>query len=314
MAALLPISARINLARNWASLTAVLFKLSGVLLKLLKSAKAIKVGLGAASLAAYAWMFTPQFAVILIAALVLHEYGHLRAMKTCGIPTKGIFLIPFFGGAAVAEKAFASRADESYVAMMGPVWGLGTAVIPGLLYLAYPHPLLAGVASFIALMNLFNLLPVNPLDGGRVVKSLAFSFGSWYGLAVMFLGLFAIFFGMIFMNIGLFLLIGFIALVEILSEWSKLHREIPLAQKEIRDAELWVKMTGSLPPGVTKEMISKGKELLKEWTKPGMSSKQIGVHSMAYVLLIASFVSVIYVAAKVPGADVALKAITEHHE
>lgn len=257
-----------------ASLIAVGFKLLGIFAKLLKSAKVIKVGLAGASLAAYSWMFTWQFAAVLILALVIHEYGHLRAMHACGIRTKGIYLLPFLGGAAVAEEGFASRRDESYCAMMGPLWGLGTAVIPALLYFVYPHPALPGVASFIAMMNLFNMLPVNPLDGGRTIKSIAFSLNSGLGVAVLLMGMIGVFAGMLFLNIGLFLLIGFIAALELAAEWRIMQR-------------------GDLP------------------LKPQMSEKQIVKHALACVLLITGFLTVIVLSAKVPGADVALKALVE---
>jgi len=261
--------------KHLGSLIAAVIKVGGIGIKLLKSIKVLKIGMAGASLAAYSWMFTPQFAVILIAALVVHEYGHLRAMKACGIPTKGIFLIPFFGGVAVAEEGFATRQDESYCAMMGPAWGLGTALVPALLCLVYPHPALAGVASFIALMNLFNMLPINPLDGGRTIKSIAFSLDSRLGIAVLMLGMLAVFAGMLFLNIGLFLLIGFIAALELSSEWYNMQR----------------------------------KDLLH--SKPRMSSPQIASHFMCYVGLVVAFVAVIRWAAETKGAEIALKALAE---
>jgi Zn-dependent protease len=261
--------------KHLGSLIAAVVKVGGVGLKLLKSVKVLKVGLAGASLAAYSWMFTPQFAVILITALVVHEYGHLRAMHACGIPTKGIFLIPFFGGAAVAEEGFSSRRDESYCAMMGPAWGLGTALLPALICFIYPHPALAGTAAFIALMNLFNMLPINPLDGGRVIKSIAFSIDSRLGVAVLMAGMLAVFAGMLFLNIGLFLLIGFIAALELLSEWYSLQR----------------------------------KDLLN--TKPRMSSSQILWHFAGYTGLTISFLAVIRWSAETKGAEIALKALAE---
>ena len=63
--------------------------------KLFKSAKVVKAALAGASVAGYAWLFSIEFALMLIACLVVHEYGHVRAMKYFGIKTKGIYLIPF---------------------------------------------------------------------------------------------------------------------------------------------------------------------------------------------------------------------------
>ncbi|MEC8225811.1 MAG: site-2 protease family protein, partial [Pseudomonadota bacterium] len=71
--------------------------------KLFKSAKVVKAALAGASVAGYAWLFSIEFALMLIACLVVHEYGHVRAMKYFGIKTKGIYLIPFVGGLAVSD-------------------------------------------------------------------------------------------------------------------------------------------------------------------------------------------------------------------
>jgi hypothetical protein len=158
---------------------------------------------------------------------------------------------------------------------MGPAWGLGTALLPALACLIYPHPALAGIASFIALMNLFNMLPINPLDGGRVIKSIAFSIDSRLGLVVLMSGMLAVFAGMLFLNIGLFLLIGFIAALELLSEWYSLQR------KDLLDI------------------------------KPRMSSSQISWHFAGYVGLTISFLAVIRWAAETRGAEIALKALAE---
>ncbi|MEI6858836.1 MAG: site-2 protease family protein, partial [Shewanella sp.] len=77
--------------------------------KLLKSVKVIKVVLAGASVAAYSWLFSFQFALALIACLVFHEYGHIRAMKYFGMKTKGIYLIPFMGGLALSDEKINTR-------------------------------------------------------------------------------------------------------------------------------------------------------------------------------------------------------------
>ena len=55
------------------------------------------LALAAASVAVYSVMFTVEFALALVAVLMFHEYGHVRAMKKFGIPTKGFYLIPCMG-------------------------------------------------------------------------------------------------------------------------------------------------------------------------------------------------------------------------
>jgi len=86
--------------------------------------------------------------------------------------TRGIYLIPLLGAAAVAEDNFPSRRAEATIALAGPLTGAVLAAGTGLLYFATRNGAFAAAAGWMALINLFNLLPVVPLDGGRVVKPL----------------------------------------------------------------------------------------------------------------------------------------------
>lgn len=151
--------------------------------------KAGKLLLALASFAAYAFLFTWQFAVIIVGMLVIHECGHLRCMKHYGMKTRGIYLIPLLGAAAVAEDNFPSRRAEATIALAGPLTGAVLAAGTGLVYFATRNGAFAAAAAWMALINLFNLLPVVPLDGGRVVKSITCSIGSRTGLAAVIAGM-----------------------------------------------------------------------------------------------------------------------------
>ena len=162
---------------SWLSIGLVAFKL-------LKAVQVVKVALLAASVAVYSVMFTVEFAFALIGVLVFHEYGHLRAMKKFGIPTKGMYLIPFVGGLAVGDMP-KTRWQDVYISMMGPVYGLIMTVAFYIVYLITESHFAGLVASTSALLNLFNLIPVYPLDGGRVVKSLVFSGRNYLALVAL---------------------------------------------------------------------------------------------------------------------------------
>ncbi|MFY8326712.1 site-2 protease family protein [Pseudoalteromonas sp. ZZD1] len=200
--------------------------------KLFKSAKVVKVALAGASVAGYAWLFTFEFALMLIACLVIHEYGHVRAMQYFGIKTKGIYLIPFVGGLAVSDDKITTRWQDVVISLMGPAFGLITSVLGVVLYYATEMDIFAGVAVLSALLNLFNLLPILPLDGGHVLKSISFSMRSWVGLSVCLLG---VLFGLwISYTFGLMLLVLFlfIGALEIVFEWRGRHFShlVPLNQ------------------------------------------------------------------------------------
>jgi Zn-dependent protease len=202
--------------KGWLGLAALGFKL-------FKSAKVIKVVLASASVAGYAWLFTFEFALMLIACLVIHEYGHVRAMQYFGIKTKGIYLIPFVGGLAVSDDKITTRWQDVVISLMGPAFGLFTSVLGVVLYYATEMEIFAGVAVLSALLNLFNLLPILPLDGGHVLKSISFSMRSWVGLSVCLLG---VLFGLwLSYTFGLMLLVFFlfVGALEIVFEWRGRH-------------------------------------------------------------------------------------------
>ena len=162
--------------------------MAGLGLKLLKSAKVIKVLFAAGSLAAYSWLFSIEFAIALILCLVFHEYGHIKAMKYFGLKTKGIYLIPFVGGLALSDDKINTRWQDIVISIMGPFFGLILSIACLVGYWLTDIEILAGLAVFNALLNLFNLLPILPLDGGHVLKSIAFSINSKVGIVACMLG------------------------------------------------------------------------------------------------------------------------------
>ncbi|MCW8331248.1 site-2 protease family protein [Photobacterium sp. SDRW27] len=200
-----------------------LIGLASLGMKLLKSAKVIKGVLAAASLAAYSWLFSVQFALALVACLVFHEYGHIRAMKYFGMKTKGIYLVPFLGGLALSDEKINTRWQDVVISIMGPLFGLIMSIICTLIYWVTGEMFFAGLAVFNALLNLFNLLPILPLDGGHVLKSISFSMNSKVGITLCALA--AV--GGVILSYSLGLaLFGFLLVmgsIEILMEWKYRH-------------------------------------------------------------------------------------------
>lgn len=201
-------------------------------MKALKSAKVIKVALASASLAAYSWLFSIEFALALVACLVFHEYGHIRAMKYFGMKTKGIYLIPFLGGLALSDEKINTRWQDVVISIMGPFFGLVLSIVFTILYWVTGEMIFAGLAVFNALLNLFNLLPILPLDGGHVLKSITFSMNSWIGLAgsvaTAALGTYISYaFGLTLL--GFLLIMG---MLEVVVEWRTRHHShlLPLTR------------------------------------------------------------------------------------
>lgn len=198
--------------------------LFGLGFKLFKSAKGLKVLLAGGALAGWSILFTWQFALVLIAVLVVHEYGHVWAMKRLGMKTKGFYLIPFVGGVAIGDKA-KTHWQQVYIAMMGPCFGLVMSIGFYLLYLITDSHYVGLLASVSALINIFNLLPVLPLDGGQVVKSIVFS-GRSYTPYVLLLISSAAFFALS-VHLGLTFLAFFIVLgvVDLVFSWKEFKQQ-----------------------------------------------------------------------------------------
>ncbi len=164
------------LAKLGPKLLPILAKLQDVLMTTLKSLFGIKSAGIVGSVGLYTYLMTWQMGLSIVVFIAIHEYGHLWAMKRCDIRTRGMFFIPGFGAVALADERFKSARNEAYIALMGPIFGLIGFVLPMLcLYWKTKDPLWAAIASFMTFINLINLLPIHPLDGGRVLKAVAYS-------------------------------------------------------------------------------------------------------------------------------------------
>lgn len=155
----------------------------------LKVVKTANVGWAAASLATWSLLFSWKFALAILVQLFIHEYGHVHAMRRTGMRVRGLYFVPLVGAMAVTDDAFTSRRQQVYVALNGPLWGSLAALAPAGLWLWTHDPTWAAVAAFWALLNLFNLLPIAPLDGGRALQAFAYSYSSGLGVALSALGL-----------------------------------------------------------------------------------------------------------------------------
>ncbi|HVM17322.1 MAG TPA: site-2 protease family protein [Gaiellaceae bacterium] len=124
------------------------------------------------SVGAYALLFGWKFGVALVALIFVHEMGHVLELRRQGVPASAPMFIPFVG-AFVAMKEMPKDAwREAQVALAGPLVGtLGALALWGAAE-AYDSTFLRAMAFVGFLINLFNLLPVVPLDGGRAVAAL----------------------------------------------------------------------------------------------------------------------------------------------
>lgn len=158
-------------------------------LKLLKAVKIMKpvivAGSMLLSLLVYGWAFGWIFAVGLIVMIFIHEMGHVVAMKMKGFPAKAPVFIPMLGAVIFAPKNM-TREEESVVGIGGPILGTIGALAAWLIWAVHPdHPIIWIMMSYIGIfLNLFNMIPISPLDGGRVTQSVGPWF-KWVGLILL---------------------------------------------------------------------------------------------------------------------------------
>jgi Zn-dependent protease len=118
-------------------------------------------------------LFGGSLAASLLIVILLHELGHVIAMRWVGIPVRGIYFVPFFGGVAIGESLGTTEATRGFVALMGPAFSMLTTLVWIFLSVQSGDQFLSDLALISALLNGFNLLPILPLDGGRVLQAMA---------------------------------------------------------------------------------------------------------------------------------------------
>jgi Zn-dependent protease len=124
------------------------------------------------SIAAYAFIFGWQFAIGIVALLFVHEMGHAVVMKMKGIPIGGMIFIPLLGAAVLMRQMPRNARDEAEVGIAGPIAGALASSVCLLLAQASPDSIWAPLAYFGFFINLFNLIPIVPFDGGRVLAAI----------------------------------------------------------------------------------------------------------------------------------------------
>jgi Zn-dependent protease len=114
-----------------------------------------------------------RFALGLVAAIYVHEMGHVWELRRYGLPATAPMFIPGFGAVVRLKARPANVYEDARVGLAGPWWGLGAAIAAGLGGWATDLPSVSAVAYSAAWMNTFNLLPVGSLDGSRGFASLS---------------------------------------------------------------------------------------------------------------------------------------------
>jgi Zn-dependent protease len=124
------------------------------------------------SIAAYALAFGWPFAVGFVLLIFVHEMGHVIQLRREGVEASAPVFIPFLGAVIAAKSLGRDAAAEARVGLAGPILGTIGTLIPLAVWLATGSDLWRALAYVGFFINLINLLPVLPLDGGRAMAVL----------------------------------------------------------------------------------------------------------------------------------------------
>jgi Zn-dependent protease len=160
------IAAALLLVKFGAKLKALLLLLPK--LKLFTTSASMLVSIGA-----YALIWGWAFAVGFVLLLLLHEIGHVIQLRREGVKASAPMFIPFLGAVIAARSMGDDAAAEARVGLAGPILGSIATLVPLGIWLATGEEFWQALAFVGFFLNLLNLLPVLPLDGGRAMAALS---------------------------------------------------------------------------------------------------------------------------------------------
>ena len=198
--------------RLWAPIAAVgafLVKFGAVLLKF-KFLFSMFV-----SAAVYVWIGGWAFGIGLVLLLFVHEMGHVLEAKHQGLPVTAPVFVPFLGALITLKQMPQDAWREARLAIAGPLLGSLGAVVVYVVALAEDSRPLKAIAFLGFFINLFNLIPATPLDGGRIVTALH--------PALWFVGVLALLALVILRPNPILILILIVAASEIWRRWRLRH-------------------------------------------------------------------------------------------
>jgi len=143
------------------------------------------------SIAAYALIWGWKFGAVFVALLFIHEIGHVIQLRREGVKASAPMFIPFLGAFVAMKEMPKDAGAEARVGLAGPVLGSLGCLIPVALWQITGNEFWQAGAFIGIFLNLFNLLPILPLDGGRAMAALS----SWIWAVgfVLFLGVLVFF-------------------------------------------------------------------------------------------------------------------------
>lgn len=151
----------------------VLFGKTKYVLAALKLTKLAPLGSMLLTVGTYSMFFGLPYAAGMVGLILVHEVGHAAVMHYRGVPFSPMVFVPFMGAVIATKKLPRDAWEDALIAFGGPVLGSLGAGAVGLAGHATDSQLLIALADFGLMINLFNLLPLGSMDGGRIAGALS---------------------------------------------------------------------------------------------------------------------------------------------
>ncbi|MBN1391969.1 MAG: hypothetical protein JW947_04105 [Sedimentisphaerales bacterium] len=216
--------------------------------------------------------------ITLIGVILIHEMGHLIGMRLFGYKNVQMFFIPFFGAAVSGEKRDVAAYKEAIVSLLGPAPGVVIGCVLLVMFAATGRKDYLNLAGMFLFINVFNLLPFYPLDGGRFLYTVLFSRNRY--LEVVFRVFAALALILVGYALGSWLLAG----LGILNLWVvKIPFKLAKVAKEVKESESYRNLSSggegidsdTIPPSAGRVIIDKVYEMFP----PPIAINTVAMHT-----------------------------------
>lgn len=181
--------------------------------------------------------------------ILIHELGHAIAMKIFHYHDVSILFIPLLGGAATGEKLEPSQKEECIVLLSGPLPGIILGTLLWIFPIEFEWMNTNKLAIYLVVINVFNLLPILPLDGGRLLKNLYFEKNDTITRIFLFLSLGALVYYSIYTASYTLLILPFFLVLQLINHFQSLKLKQQLSAcdvhieqtfEQLSDKDYWI--------------------------------------------------------------------------
>lgn len=240
-----------------------------------------KIILAIVSFLGYYLLTNWKISLFLMLAVGIHECGHVWAMNKMKLENNGFYFIPFIGGVAINKDEYKSYLQKIFVSIMGPLWGAIMSLACVFIYILTGNVLFATSAILVAGFNLFNMLPLYPLDGGQIVKTISVSINKNVGFIFQILSIALSIIMFLIFKYAMLFIIMFYGIMDFIHDFYYNYKmQDPLYPK-------W-----KIPAKILNDDIIK------------FSKKELIISAISYVVLIVVLALIILIMKTIPGATV----------